>query len=210
MLWLDPPPPGTSVCGGFDGSLNDDWTGIRLETHAGFQFTPRYGPDRRPTIWDPKEWDGEIPRSEVHAAWAEIGATFKLERVYADPGFNDEYDPTSWASEIDTWGSLYGEKVFVPWRMNGAQRVNAVHAMLVRFATDLKTGALTHDGCPVTRTHVSNCRKLARGADRFVLGKPNQAQKIDLAVTSALCHEAASDARAGGWGAAQESYAYVM
>jgi hypothetical protein len=27
MHWLPPPSPGTSVCGGFDGSENDDWTG---------------------------------------------------------------------------------------------------------------------------------------------------------------------------------------
>lgn len=204
------PPRGTLVCGGFDGSLNDDWTAIRLETFDGLQFTPRYGPDRRLAIWDPKEFDGEIPRHEVHAAWAEINDTYVLGRAYCDPGFNDEYDPTSWASEIDTWGGLYGEKVFVPWRMNGAQRVNAVHAMLVRFATDLRTGALTHDRCPVTKIHVENCRKLAKGGDRFVLGKPNQHQKIDAAVTSALCHEAASDARAAGWGAPIEAYAYVM
>ena len=35
-------------------------------------------------------------------------------------------------------------------------------------------------------------------------------QKIDAAVTSVLAHEAASDARAAGWGNEPESYAYVF
>lgn len=49
-LWLPNPPKGTRVCAGFDGSENDDWTCIKMETLDGLIFTPRYGPDRRATI----------------------------------------------------------------------------------------------------------------------------------------------------------------
>ena len=190
------------VAGGFDGSDSSDWTVIRLETLDGWQFTPRYGPDRRPTYWNPDEWGGRIPRGEVHRAWRDINTEFKLIRVYADPGFNDPTDPTSWQTEIEDWAALYGEKVFVPWLMAGSQRIRAVHSALVRFETDLRTGALTHDDCPVTATHMGNARKFAKG-DRYALGKPSQTQKIDAAVTSVLAHEAASDARADGWGVVQ-------
>ena len=194
--WLDEPPAGTSVCGGFDGSENNDWTAIKLETHSGLIFTPRYGPDRRPTIWNPAEWGGQIPRPEINQAWEELAERFRLERVYCDPGFRDE---SSWESEIDTWAATYGEKVFAPWVMAGSRRVPAVYAALRRFESDLKHGLISHDGCPITTTHMGNARKLARSGDMYILGKASQGQKIDAGVTSVLAHEAACDARATGW-----------
>ena len=85
-LWLENPPKGTEVCLGFDGSENDDWTCIKAETREGFIFTPRYGEDRRPTIWNPKTWGGRIPRSEVNAAMDELNERYKVIRAYCDPG----------------------------------------------------------------------------------------------------------------------------
>ena len=51
--WLPSPEPGALVCAGMDGSDSNDWTAIRAETIDGLQFTPRYGPDRRPMVWNP-------------------------------------------------------------------------------------------------------------------------------------------------------------
>lgn len=206
-VWLPNPPDGTSVAGGFDGSENDDTTAIKLETRDGLIFTPRYGPDRRPTIWNPAEWGGRIPRSEVEVAWEELARRFDLVRVYCDPGFRDE---SSWASEIDGWGQLYGEKVFIPWRMDGSGRVEAVYRACRRFESDLSHGRIRHDGCPITTTHMGNARKIAKPGDRYGLGKPHQTQKIDAAVTALLAHEAACDARADGWPETTTAYAYVM
>lgn len=197
--WLPNPEPGTGVCGGFDGSENNDWTAIRLETRDGFQFTPRWPDSGLPMIWDPAQHGGRIPRMQIHDAWAILSERYVLHRVYCDPGFSDPDDPTSWVTEIETWAGLYGDEVFVPWKMAGSTRISAVHAALLRFETDLRSRSLTHDGCPVTSAHVANCRKLPKPGDRFILGKPNQSQKIDAAVTSVLCHEAASDMRAAGW-----------
>ncbi len=204
-VWLPNPPDGTSVCGGLDGSENDDWTAIKLETREGLIFTPRYGPDRRPTIWKPQEWGGRIPRSEVHAAWAEIDRRYKLVRVYCDPGFRDEM---SWESEIEGWDQEYGPKVFFPWQMAGNSRVRAVYAALRRFEADLASGLITQDGCPMTASAMANARKIAKNADQYGLGKPSQVQKIDPAVTAVLAHEAASDARAAGWPEKKTAYAY--
>lgn len=199
MQWLAPPEPGTPVCGGFDGSSTDDWTAIKLQTADGLLFTPRYGPDRAPTIWNPAEWQGAIPRAQVHAAWAEIVATYRVERVYCDP--------PQWQTEIGEWAREYGEEVFVEW---ATYRPTAMHAALDRFVTDLSTGALRHDGCPITAQHVANARKLANKADRYILGKPSQHQKIDAAVTSVICHEAASDAIAAGWSATSEPSIFFL
>jgi hypothetical protein len=189
MRWLDPAPDGASVCGGFDGSMVDDWTAIRLETREGYQFTPRYGPDRRPTIWNPAEWGGSVPRHEVHAAWDELNRRYDLFRVYCDPW--------KWDTEVGQWALLYGGEVFLEWFTN---RTTQMHAALDRFTTDLATRALTHDGCPLTAQHVGNARKVASSGDRYILGKPSQTQKIDAAVTSVICHEAAAEARIAGWG----------
>lgn len=198
--WLPNPPDGTSVCGGFDGSENNDTTVIKLETVDGLIFTPRYGPDRRPTIWNPREWGGRIPRHEVHAAWGELASRYRLERVYCDPGFRDE---SSWESEIDGWAQRHGrgetEPVFIAWTMSGNSRVEAVYRALRRFEADLEERMITQDGCPITTTHMGNARRLAKPGERYGLGKPSLDQKIDAAVTSVLAHEAACDARAAGW-----------
>lgn len=206
-VWLPNPPDGISVCGGFDGSENDDTTAIKLETREGLIFTPRYGPDKRPTIWSPAEWGGRIPRLEVHAAWGELARRFKILRAYCDPGFRDEM---SWESEIETWDQAHGPKVFIPWQMSGNSRVNAVYAALRRFEADLAAGQIKQDGCPITTTHMGNARKIAKSLDRYGLGKPSQTQKIDAAVTAVLAHEAASDMRAEGWPEQTTAYAYVF
>ena len=192
------PARGTRVCKGFDGSLNNDWTGIRLETVDGYQFTPVYGPDKRPAYWNPKEWPGEeIPRAEVRAAWDEIYSYFQVERGY--------FDPEDWESEIDALALEHGEDKALYWRTN---RIAATFDAIKRFETDITTGAITHDGCQVTSTHFANTRKVAKPGQKYLLGKPNDHQKIDMTMCSLLAHEAAADARAKGWGKSTAAYAY--
>jgi hypothetical protein len=182
-------PAGAPVVGGFDGSDVDDWTLIRLQTADGYQFTPTYGPDRRPCIWNPAEHGGQVPRLEVRAAWEEIAASYQLVRVYLDP--------PDWKTEIDELAERYGEKVFIRWE---TYRVTQMHAALLRLHNDVvKDGAtFTHDGDPVMATHVRNARKLARAGQKYILGKPSQTQKIDGVMSSALCNEAAGDVTAAG------------
>lgn len=192
-IWLPNPPDGTSVCGGFDGSLNNDWTAIKLETREGFIFTPRYGPNRDPAIWNPAKWpDHQIPRDQVDEAWDEIARRYRLLRVYYDPGFQDE---TDWSSEGEAWDEKHGPDVFSPWPTN---QIGRMYPALRRFEADLRNRAISQDGCPITTTHVGNARKLAKG-ERYTIGKPSQDQKIDAGVTSVICHEAAADERAAGW-----------
>lgn len=195
-MWLPPPPKGTSVAGGFDGSESDDHTAIKLETRQGYIFTPRYGPDRLPTIWNPKDFDGKIPRSQVRAAWAEINDTYDLLSAYCDPGFHDE---TSWETEIEEWAVEWphadGSPRFLQFPTTSPQRM---YPAIRRFEADLKW--ITHDGCPITVTQMRNARKvMSRTGKYYNLGKPAHHQKIDTAVTSVICHEAAADQRAAGW-----------
>lgn len=185
--WLPNPEPGTAVCVGFKGSESNDWTAIRCETRNGLQFTPRYGPDKRPAIWNPAEWNGEIPRNEVDAAMSEVFDTWRVARAYMDPA--------AWYSEIGDWAVRFGEDLVAEWPVDKPTRM---HPAIVRFKTDLPT-RITHDGCPITATHFANCRKVARAGKTYVLGKPADHQKIDAAIASVLAHEAVADTNVAGW-----------
>ncbi|GAA2008035.1 terminase [Nocardioides kribbensis] len=190
MPWLPNPPDGTEICLGFDGSDVDDWSAIRAETFEGFQFTPRIQ-GGKPAIWNPaSHHDHRIPRSEVHAAVDEIFDRFTVLRFY--------YDPPLWTSEGEAWQVKYGDKIVLPWE---TYRTTAMHAALERFVIDLKTGLLTHDGCPDTATHIAAAVKVGRGGrDQYGIAKASRLQKIDAGVTSVVTHEAACDARTAGWG----------
>lgn len=180
---------GALICLGFDGSENNDFTALRAETADGFQFTPTYGPDRRPTIWNPAEWGGQIPRQEVHAAVDELFDRYSVGRFYADP-----FD---WRSEIGEWALAYGEKIVHEWATN---RITPMYEALRRVETDLATHRLTHDACTYAATAAANARKKAQTSQRYTLTKPSEHQKIDAAMASVLAHEATQDALADGWG----------
>lgn len=191
MHWLPNPPDGTPVALGFDGSDVDDFSVVRAETMDGFQFTPRIRAlDDRPSIWNPAEHDDHrIPRFEVHAALDELFDRFDVTRMY--------YDPPLWSTEGEGWSLKFGETRVLPWE---TYRGKQMHAALERFVTDLRTGALEHDGCPITELHIASAvRVRRRGMEVYGLDKASRVQKIDAAVTSAICHEAAADALAAGW-----------
>lgn len=203
-------PAGTEVTLGFDGSQTNDWTALRAVTRSGHRFTPRYGPSGRPTFWDPAEWEGRVPRLEVLAAWAEMFRRYRVRRMYADPPW--------WQTELEALALEQGDTVVILW---DTYRSTAMHAALERSLTDLESSAkalkaqeaptTTHDRCPWTATHVANARKLAQRGDRYILGKPNDHQKIDLTMADTLAYEAWADAHAAGWNTDPgPGYAYVM
>jgi hypothetical protein len=190
-------PDGAQVCLGFDGSTSDDWTAIRAETIDGHRFTPVYGPDSRPTIWNPAQWNGEIPRQEVHAAVDELFRRYKVARFYCDPPW--------WQTEVAEWALQHGDKVVLEWKTG--RRIQ-MHDSLERSLTDLVSGKSTHDRCKLTEFCALNARKLATPGERYLLGKPAQHQKIDAVMADTLAHEAAADARAAGWAEDTTNYYY--
>lgn len=184
----DLPPKGTPVALGFDGSDLDDWTGIRLETMDGYQFTPVYSSLELPTIWDPAEWGGQVPRLEVDAAMEWLMGYYRVVRGY--------FDPPYWETEVDTWADKYGDRV-LRWKTN---RPVQMHEAAERLRTDVTKGSsgFCHDGCEDTSVHVGHAQQANRPGNRYILQKPSHTQKIDLAVVSILAHEAAGDAIAAG------------
>jgi hypothetical protein len=183
------PDDGSQLALAFDGSDVNDWTGIRLETADGWQFTPICGPDDLPCIWNPADFGGQVPRLEVDAAIDELHERYDIVRGY--------YDPPYWESEIDAWAEKHGEKRVLRWYTS---RVTRMHPAAERMLTDVakQDSGFSHDGCATTSLHVGNARKAARPGKRYVLAKPSDAQKIDMAVVSVMCHQAAGDATAAG------------
>lgn len=180
-------PDGTPIVLGFDGSDIDDWTVLRAQTEGGYQFTPTFGDDLKPCIWNPAEHNGQVPRLEVAAAFEEIFERFTVVRMY--------YDPPDWKSEGQALEAQHGDKVVLRWE---TYRITQMHAALVRQYSDVTKADTTfvHDGCSVTFTHVKNARKLVRPGKKYILGKPSQQQKIDAAMSSTLADEAAGDVTA--------------
>lgn len=189
-VWLPNPEPGTQIALGFDGSENNDWSVIRAETREGLQFTPMYGPasNRLPTIWNPQEWNGQIPRAEVDAAVDELFSTYKVSRMYCDP--------SGWYSEIGDWAIRFGQDKVFEW---SNARIDRMYHAIRRFEVDLATGRISNDGCPITAVHIANARKVAKPGQKYVLGKPTDHQKIDAAMASIVAHEAAADTYEAGW-----------
>lgn len=185
-----------AICLGFDGSKSGDWTAIRAETRSGHRFTPTYGPDSRPTVWNPDEWGGTIPRSEVNTAVAEMFAKFNVERMYADQ------DPI-WLTQIEEWAVEFGEERVIQFPTRSITRM---FPALDRYIADMAEGSTTHDDDPVARSHALNARKLAKPGDKYILGKPSEHQKIDITMADVLAHEAASDSRAAGWSDSSPAY----
>jgi hypothetical protein len=73
-----------------------------------------------------------------------------------------------------------------------------MHDAAERLLTDINKAdsGFTHDGCTDTALHIRNARKASRLNGRYVLTKPGDGRKIDLAVCSIICHEAWGDATA--------------
>jgi len=190
--------PGTPIVLGFDGSDVDDWTGIRAETLDGFQFTPTYH-DGRPTIWDPRLTNNRVPRSEVMAAFDELFEKYDVVRAYCDPPY--------WQSEIDALESRYPKRVF-RWE---TYRPKQMHAALERMKTDvmLDESTFTHDGNELVSTHIRNAIEVARTPyPAYLIFKASETQKIDLAMSSVLAHEAAGDVIAAGYTQPESEYVY--
>ena len=180
--------PGERVALGFDGSRSGDWTTLRAETADGHRFTPAYGPDSRPTFWNPDEWGGRIPRGEVSAAVAEVFERYRVARMYVDP--------RHWETQADQWATEHGDDVVVTWPTN---QIGRMFDALVRFLEDSAEKVTTHDGDPTMKLHALAARKVAKPGDKYILGKPAETQKIDLLMADVLAHEAAADMRAEGW-----------
>ena len=169
--WLPNPPDGAFICVGFDGSRNNDWTGLGAETMDGYSFTPRVGPNEYPSFWTPAEHGGRIPHGEVEAAVDEIFTRWNVVQMYCDP--------QDWETDIEDWALEHGNEKVVVFPTNN---ISKMYPEIVRFEEDLVEKRIRHDGCPIVGGHVNNAKKVGKPGQKYLLGKPNENQKIDGAM----------------------------
>jgi ABC-type xylose transport system substrate-binding protein len=105
-------------------------------------------------------------------------------------------DPRHWETQADEWAIEHGEDVVVQWPTN---QISRMFDALSRFLEDTAGLLTTHDGDQTAKLHALAARKLAKPADKYILGKPAENQKIDVLMADILAHEAAADMRAIGW-----------
>jgi len=182
--------PTNRIALGFDGSVSGDWTAIRAEDETGLRFTPTFNIGGRefPTIWNPAQHGGRIPRHEVRAAVAQLFSKYEVVRFYCDA--------REWDSLIDEWAATYGQRKVQTFPTYTRSRM---HPELERYLADLEDHETEHVHCEITEDHARNAVKVAAG-DKYILGKPQGAdhQKIDALMADVLAHSAAMDAHAEG------------
>lgn len=203
---------GSMVCGGFDGSENDDHTGLMACTEAGDIFTVG--------VWAPAGEDLGW-RSDVTAAVDWLHANFDVKRFYGDPAW--------WVDELGKWAARHGT-VTEFWTggrsegkmaiATGACRTALRHGAKIdptpRFTSPLRVvrdrvapDASEHDGIPVVQWHFVNAktRKVRvkpdedkPAEDAYLVRKERKGSplKIDTVTAAILARRARDDALKAG------------
>lgn len=176
---------GEPVCVGFDGSIDDDSTGIVLVTGDGSTYVAG--------LWerkDAREWS--VPRKEVRARVAEVFDTYNVVRMYADARF--------WETDLDEWAGLYGDRV-MKLPQSGKRLWEAASRMSTLVSATLAgEPSIAHDRNNDLRRHIGNARREKMGgrSGNWKLGKKAPNRKIDLATAATFAHQARGDAIAAG------------
>jgi hypothetical protein len=179
-------PAGTSVCLGFDGSLNEDST-VLIASRMSDGFIWPVGIWEKPAGLEGMGW--EVPRAQV---LAKIRATFVRYDVVRFYG-----DPHEWRTDLDTLATDLGEKRVIQW---ATTRDVQMAAALGRLHTDLITREVWMSACKAMVEHFGNAYVRMKGRLRLVRKENDKSsRKIDSVVGAALAYEARADAIADGW-----------
>jgi hypothetical protein len=186
--------PGETICVGFDGSKDDDSTGIVGVTESGGTFVLG--------VWEPATTGGKLPRNEIRARVAEIFDRYRVVRWYGDPRY--------WETDHDEWEAAYGSPPVteIPQSITrihqAAQRVVTLVRAALGGVDEVEAPGITHTGDPILRRHIGNARRERWGGragdkdGKWKLAKKHADHKIDLATAATFAHQARGDAIAAG------------
>jgi phage terminase large subunit-like protein len=166
------PDPGSEVVAAFDGSINDDATGIVGATVDGRLFVIG--------CWEKPEFGGnwQVPRSEVDAVVAEMFATWKV-RTFG-------CDPSAWRTELESWVDLYGVETVIEVPPSDQRMAPACD----EFLADVMERRVSWDGDPRMFDHIRNAvPKRTRGGVTIRKEGPESPRKIDLAVCAVMAND---------------------
>ena len=183
---------------GFDGSLNNDSTGlVATDVETGVQWAA--GLWEKPTVGG-ENW--EVNKAEVDGVVAEVFAEYQVWRMLCDP--------SKWESQLAEWAGRYGEKVVVAYPTTLQRRMATT---LKAYAGAIRSGECKNNGDPRFARHIGNAVKAPMTfldddrtpmwlIQKDYLHSPN---KIDLAMAGAMSWQARLDAVAAGATAAAGS-----
>lgn len=184
--------PGRRVTLGFDGARRRDSTVlVACDVESGHQVVA--GAWERPAQAG-DEW--EVPEDEVDQVVEDAFERWQVWRLYGDPPY--------WETALDRWAGHYGRERVVRWWTN---RLKATAFALRAWQTDMRPGAMSHDGDELLARHIANAVKHrtrmrdADGEELWVIRKDSRdsPRKIDAAMAAVLAWTARRDAiRAGG------------
>lgn len=190
-------PSGTRIGVGFDGSISNDTTGLVGCTADGYLFLIEAWERPRDQAGRPlRDW--RVPRTDVDRKVDETFDRYNVGRMFADVA--------KWSTEIEAWADRHrlprgkpeeAERVLVFDTNKWAQFARAVD----RFRTAVAEGVISHADDDALNAHVLaavlakvNVRAKTDehdGRSMYVLVKPEDGRKVDLAVASVLAYEAA-------------------
>lgn len=186
-----PPPPGTPVILGFDGSYNNDSTalvGCTLPEDGEQPYLFVAGHWERPEGPMGDGW--VVDREDVDATVHRSMMTWRVRHLVCDP--------PGWHNEIEAWGERYGmaDDYSTVIRFETNRRSLMAHACS-RFYSAVVNGQLEHDGNPALARHLHNAvlKETSDGAYITKDGR-NSPRKIDLAVAAVVAYERATQATA--------------
>lgn len=179
-----PPPEGTAITLGFDGSYNRDSTAL-----VGCTIPTK--PRERPylfvvDVWErPDDWRGEewvVPRADVDGAVHRAFATWDVEQMGCDP--------SKWHEEIAAWADVYGETVAHIPRGNvyAADCCAKLYSAVVNNLVD-------QDGHPAFTRHMKNAVRKpfgAKGGYFVTKTTPWSPRKIDLVIGAYIAYDLAT------------------
>jgi phage terminase large subunit-like protein len=173
----EPPPAGTPIVLGFDGSYSGDSTALVGATVGQTPYLFVVGCWERP---DGKE-DWLVPREEVRATVDRAFERWKVRELACDP--------PGWYTEIDQWGEQYGSRVVLHFQTNN-RRFMAESCS--RFYTAVTQQQLSHDGDSRLARHLANATlKHTPAGDYIVKESRHSSKKIDLAVAAVIAYDRA-------------------
>lgn len=188
-------PAGRKIALGFDGSRTNDATGlVATDLETFYQWIV--------AVWERNyantEW--EVPAHEVNEVVAWAFERWDVCRMYVDP--------EHWDETVASWAGMYRrreKKVIAEQRSAGRELEIARRLRAYRGALRMRT--VTHqptdDDSPFQRHVMNAVRRLMQATDEegqplYVLDKPSDAEKIDLAMCGMYSYWAATDAIASG------------
>lgn len=188
----DPPPPGTRITLGFDGSRTRDATAIvATDLTTGWQWLVQAWE----RDWLQPEW--EVPVGEVNRVVREMFATFQVVRAY--------FDPYWWEESVSNWCGEAPD-VAAAWYTGSGNAVRVARA-LAAYRAALDDRLCRHASGPgsLLRRHALNAIARPVGGQAgseglMTIGKKSRDSRecIDASMAAMLSHQARLDAIAAG------------